>query len=164
MKNTVPFLCLNTASPHKGWERRFDGGVKCVRWPSWKQLHHRGRIHDRGFESHLFRHWKIKRFYQTMKGTEIYIGKTNKKHIKQKHPYAYQKYFNDIGKIISYSDYVCISPKDGFIEHMKQYKIENKYVKVASRVTNIVYYRYRKNLRVEQAATAGERCSIRRCR
>lgn len=73
-------------------------------------------------------------------GTGIYIGKTNKEHIKRKHPYAYQKYFNDIGKIISHPDYVCISPKDGSIEYVKQYKIENEYVKVAVRATNNSVY------------------------
>ena len=44
--------------------------------------------------------------------TPVYIGESNIEHIKNRHPYEYEKYFQDIGDIITFPDYVGINPKD----------------------------------------------------
>ena len=47
--------------------------------------------------------------------TPVYIGKTNIEHIQNRHPYEYEKYYSDIRKIISFPDYVGLTPKDASI-------------------------------------------------
>lgn len=66
----------------------------------------------------------------------IYIANSNVNHIKEKHPKAYDKYFNDIQKIISHPDYVGLNPKDDSIEYVKEYILNGEYVKVAVRISN----------------------------
>ena len=65
----------------------------------------------------------------------IYIGKTNIEHMKNSHPRDFAKYRNEISKILSDPDYVGLNKKDNSIEYVKEYKIDNEYVKVAVRVS-----------------------------
>ena len=48
-------------------------------------------------------------------GSPIYLGESNITHIKNRHPYEYDKYFNNIRDIINKPDYVGINPKNGSI-------------------------------------------------
>jgi len=64
-------------------------------------------------------------------GTAIYIGETNIRHMKERHPRDFRKYFNRIEKIVSAPDYVGISPDDASIEFIKEL---SKNVKVAVRI------------------------------
>lgn len=71
----------------------------------------------------------------------IYIGDTNIDHMKSKHPDDYEKYGKYIQYILAFPDYVGQNPTDGSIEYVKQFVIDNEYVKVAVRVTtNGTYY------------------------
>lgn len=73
-------------------------------------------------------------------GTPIFIGETNIEHIKNRHPYEYDKYFLDIRDIISSPDYVGINPSDTSIAFVKEYQIASEYIKVAVRVTGTGKY------------------------
>ena len=65
----------------------------------------------------------------------IYLGKQNEEHIKKCHNDAYCKYFKDLTAILKNPDYVGLNPKDGSIEIVKEYIINNEYVKVAVRLS-----------------------------
>lgn len=67
--------------------------------------------------------------------TPVFIGKGNENHIKQKHPKDYKKYFKYISVIINNPDYVGINKKNNSIEYVKEFKLNNDYVKVAVRVS-----------------------------
>lgn len=66
----------------------------------------------------------------------IFIGNTNISHMMSKHPADYSKYGNKIPLIISSPDYVGINKKDNSIEYIKEFKMNNEFVKVAVRVSN----------------------------
>ena len=66
----------------------------------------------------------------------IYLGQSNIAHMQNKHPDDYQKYGAYIGDILDYPDYVYQNPKDGSIEYVKEYSIDNEFVKVAVRITS----------------------------
>ena len=68
-------------------------------------------------------------------GTPVYIGESNIEHIKNRHPYEYEKYFSDIGTIINSPDYVGINPKDSSILFVKLYNLNGEYIRVAVRIT-----------------------------
>lgn len=68
--------------------------------------------------------------------TPVFIGESNINHIKNRHPYEYDKYFLDIGNIINLPDYVGLSPKDSSILFVKLYKVDDEYVRVAVRITS----------------------------
>jgi len=68
-------------------------------------------------------------------GTPIYIGQSNIQHIQNRHPADYAKYGSRIPDIISAPDYVRENPKDGSIEYVKEFQINNEFVKVAVRVS-----------------------------
>lgn len=70
----------------------------------------------------------------------IYIGESNIEHIKNKHYDDYCKYMEHLPSIISNPDYVGTNPKDNSIEYVKEFMIDNKYVKVAVRVSNSKKY------------------------
>lgn len=53
-----------------------------------------------------------------------------------KHPKDFAKYEKEISNIISSPDYVGINKKDNSIEYIKEFKIDNEFVKVAVRVSN----------------------------
>ena len=52
-----------------------------------------------------------------------------------RHPSDFAKYGLYIGLIISEPDFVGINPKDQSIEYVKEFSIDNKFVKVAVRVS-----------------------------
>lgn len=68
--------------------------------------------------------------------TPVYIGETNIEHIKNRHPYEYDKYFSDIELIIRSPDYVGLNPKDSSILFVKLYQIQDEYIRVAVRITS----------------------------
>ena len=68
-------------------------------------------------------------------GSPIYLGESNITHIKNRHPYEYDKYFNNIRDIINKPDYVGINPKNGSIGFVKEYRIDSEYIRVAVRCT-----------------------------
>ena len=69
-------------------------------------------------------------------GTPIYIADSNIEHIKNRHPYEYDKYFNDIETIIESPDYVGINPKDKSIAFVKEYFVDSEFIRVAVRITS----------------------------
>ena len=68
--------------------------------------------------------------------TPVFIGESNIDHIKNRHPYEYDKYYKDICIIINSPDYVGINPKDGSILFVRLYKINTEYVRVAVKITS----------------------------
>lgn len=69
-------------------------------------------------------------------GTPIYIADSNIEHIKNRHPYEYDKYFNDIENILKSPDYVGINPKDKSISFVKEYFVNSEFIRVAVRITS----------------------------
>ena len=67
--------------------------------------------------------------------TPVYIGESNIEHIKNRHPYEYDKYFPNITDIINSPDYVGLSPKDASILFVKLYDFDGEYVRVAVKIT-----------------------------
>jgi hypothetical protein len=67
--------------------------------------------------------------------TPVFIGESNIEHMKESHPEDYEEYKEQIPKIIKSPDYVGIKPNDKSIEYVKVFIVENKYVKVAVRVS-----------------------------
>ena len=55
--------------------------------------------------------------------TPVFIGDANIEHIKNRHPYEYDKYYDDISTIINSPDYVGINPKDASILFVRLYEI-----------------------------------------
>lgn len=71
----------------------------------------------------------------------VYLGESNIAHMKNKHPGEYAAYGQDISNIINHPDYVGRNTKDDSIEFVKEYVMNNEYVKVAVRVSvNGNYY------------------------
>ena len=68
--------------------------------------------------------------------TPVFIGETNLEHIKNRHPYEYERYLPDIGLIINSPDYVGLNPKDVSILFVKLYEVNGEYVRVAVRITS----------------------------
>lgn len=68
-------------------------------------------------------------------GTPIYLGNSNILHMQSKHPADYAKYGNRISAILNNPDYIRNNPKDNSIEYVKEFKIDNEFVKVAVRVS-----------------------------
>ena len=73
--------------------------------------------------------------------TPVYIGENNIEHIKSRHPYEFDKYYQDISTIINTPDYVGLNPKDNSLLMVKLYQLNNEYIRVAVKVTskNICY-------------------------
>lgn len=65
----------------------------------------------------------------------IYIGNSNVSHMKSRHPGDYSKYGKYIPAILSNPDYVGENPTDGSIEYVKEFCIDNEFVKVAVRLS-----------------------------
>ena len=68
--------------------------------------------------------------------TPVFIGESNIEHIKSRHPYEYDKYYQDIGLIINSPDYVGLNPKDDSILFAKLYKVNGEYIRVAVKITS----------------------------
>lgn len=67
--------------------------------------------------------------------TPVLIGDANIEHIKNRHPYEYDKYYDDISTIINSPDYVGINPKDASILFVRLYEVNGEYIRVAVKVT-----------------------------
>ncbi len=67
-------------------------------------------------------------------GTPILLGQSNKEHMKKSHPHDYAIYCDDISIILDSPDFVSLS-KDGSIEYVKEFKINNDFVKIAVRIS-----------------------------
>ena len=65
----------------------------------------------------------------------IYFGDSNEQHMKSKHPKDYEKYGSQIEAILATPDYVGINASNNSIEYVKEFKIDNEFVKIAVRVT-----------------------------
>lgn len=65
----------------------------------------------------------------------IFIGENNIRHMKEKHNIDFEKYGNDIEKIILNPTYVAKNPKQGSIEYIKEYIVEGELVLVAVRAS-----------------------------
>jgi hypothetical protein len=68
--------------------------------------------------------------------TPIYIGDSNIEHIKNRHRYEFDKYFNDIECILNSPDYVGLNPKDGSVLYVKLYEINGEYIRIAVKITS----------------------------
>ena len=66
----------------------------------------------------------------------IILGDTNIEHMKREHKEDYEKYGKDISNIISNPTYVAKNPRQGSIEYIKEYKVNNDFVLVAVRISN----------------------------
>ena len=55
--------------------------------------------------------------------------------MQENHLEDYNKYNGEISNIINNPDYVRVNPRDGSFELIKEFKIDNEYVKVAVRVS-----------------------------
>jgi hypothetical protein len=64
-------------------------------------------------------------------GTPIFVGESNRKHMKESHPKIYEKYGARITRIINEPDYVG-KRSDDTIEFIKMFGM---YIKIAVRVT-----------------------------
>lgn len=65
----------------------------------------------------------------------IYLGQNNIAHMQSRHPADYAQYGQYIPAILSAPDYVGENPKDGSIEYVKEFQINNEFVKVAVRLS-----------------------------
>ena len=86
----------------------------------------------------------------SMGDDNIYMSATNITHMETSHPSDYAKYKDQIQNILAYPDYVGQNPNDNSIEYVKNFIIDNEYVKVAVRLSSGSY----RNLRTERAAVA----------
>lgn len=72
---------------------------------------------------------------------QIYLGQSNLLHMKTKHQQAFEKYGAELINILAYPDYVGQNPTDGSIEYVKEFQVDNDFVKVAVRLsTNGLYF------------------------
>lgn len=65
----------------------------------------------------------------------IYLGNSNISHMKSRHAADYAKYGQYIPDILSSPDYVGENPSDGSIEYVKEFRVDNDFVKVAVRLS-----------------------------
>ncbi|MBO5167691.1 MAG: hypothetical protein J6B49_01135 [Phascolarctobacterium sp.] len=72
--------------------------------------------------------------------TPIYIGEQNEEHMKKSHQFDYEIYRDELPNIIANPDYVGLN-KDNSIEYIKEFPVDDDFVKVAVRVsTNNKYF------------------------
>ncbi len=77
---------------------------------------------------------------QSLEDNSIYLGDTNIEHMKSSHPEDYQKYGSELENILNNPDYIGLNPKDNSLEYVKEFNIDNEYVKVAVRVSSSSKY------------------------
>lgn len=68
-------------------------------------------------------------------GTPIMLGESNVAHMRSRHLADYEKYGCDIELILLKPDYVGRNPADDSIEYVKEYHVDDEYVKVAVRIS-----------------------------
>ena len=66
----------------------------------------------------------------------IFLGDSNISHMQERHPQDYIKYGSLIPQILEAPDYVGRNPKDDSIEYVKEFEIDNAFVKVAVRLSS----------------------------
>ena len=66
----------------------------------------------------------------------IFIGEANLNHMKEEHPEDFEKYGAKLEDIIKEPTYLARNKKKKSIEFIKEYKIDEKFVLVAVRVSN----------------------------
>lgn len=64
------------------------------------------------------------------------MSATNISHVESSQPSDYAKYKDQIQNILAYPDYVGQNPNDNSIEYVKNFIIDNEYVKVAVRLSS----------------------------
>lgn len=72
----------------------------------------------------------------SMGDDNIYMSATNITHMETSHPSDYAKYKDQIQNILAYPDYVGQNPNDNSIDYVKNFIIDNEYVKVAVRLSS----------------------------
>lgn len=72
----------------------------------------------------------------TTRETPIYLGDININHIKNRHPYEYECYFDHIEEIISQPDYYGINPKDKNIMLIKIFEMSGNHIRLGIKLTN----------------------------
>jgi len=72
--------------------------------------------------------------------TPILLGDSNIQHMMSSHPNDYLKYGADIEEILKNPNYIGFNKKDSSIEFVKEYVINNEFVKVAVRVSGSNQY------------------------
>ncbi len=72
---------------------------------------------------------------QLQENQPIYIGDSNISHMKRKHPTDYARYGGYISDILLSPDYVGENPTDGSIEYVKEFLVDDEFVKVAVRLS-----------------------------
>ena len=65
----------------------------------------------------------------------IYFADSNRAHMEQSHPEDFAKFGDRLSDILHHPDYVGQNPKDGSIEYVKEFLVENEYVKVEVRLS-----------------------------
>lgn len=66
----------------------------------------------------------------------IFIGENNIRHMQEKHYEDFVRYGNDIKEIILKPTYIARNPKQGSIEYIKEYMVDDELVLVAVRASN----------------------------
>lgn len=74
------------------------------------------------------------------KDRNIYFSPTNLEHMRSSHPDDFAKYGRELENILGDPDYVGQNPSDGSIEYVKEFRIDNEYVKVAVRLSRSERY------------------------
>ena len=69
-------------------------------------------------------------------GQSILLGESNIAHMVSRHPADFALYWEYIPLILAAPDYVALNAKDGSIEYVKEYRIDEEYVKVAVRAAS----------------------------
>ena len=70
-----------------------------------------------------------------LEGKDVYLGQSNINHMKNSHPNDYELYGKYITFILENPDYACVNEKDGSIELVKEFHVNNDYVKLAIRIS-----------------------------
>ncbi len=63
------------------------------------------------------------------------LGASNIAHMQSRHPADFAQYGQYMPQIISTPDYVGLNPNDGSIEFIKEFQIDNAFVKIAVRIS-----------------------------
>jgi len=69
-------------------------------------------------------------------GTPIYIGEINRNHMKSRHPYEYDKYYEEITNILDCPDYVGINPHDNSVMYVKEFEEAGEHIRVGVKVSS----------------------------
>ena len=65
----------------------------------------------------------------------IFLGDSNIAHMQTSHPADFAKYGDQLTNILAAPDYVGVNQKDGSIEYVKEFLVDNEYVKIAVRIS-----------------------------